>query len=139
MSIPTTSAAEVTVLQVVAAVIERDGLVLACRRRADRSAGGLWEFPGGKIEPGETAEQALRREIAEELGVEIRVVGELTADVTVVGGRSIRLVCLRATLLDAAPESSIDHDELRWMLPADLPSLEWADPDLPAVRLLSRP
>ena len=109
MSIPTTSAAEVTVLQVVAAVIERDGLVLACRRRADRSAGGLWEFPGGKIEPGETAEQALRREIAEELGVEIRVVGELTADVTVVGGRSIRLVCLRATLLNAAPESSTDH------------------------------
>ena len=110
MSIPTTSAAEVTVLEVVAAVIERDGLVLACRRRTDRSAGGLWEFPG-----------------------------ELTADVTVVGGRSIRLVCLRATLLDAAPESSIDHDELRWMLPADLPSLEWAAPDLPAVRLLARP
>ncbi len=139
MSIPTTSAAEVTVLEVVAAVIERDGLVLACRRRTDRSAGGLWEFPGGKIEPGETADQALRREIAEELGVEISVVGELTADVTVVGGRSIRLVCLRATLLDAAPESSIDHDELRWMLPADLPSLEWAAPDLPAVRLLARP
>ena len=94
---------------------------------------------GGKVEPGETADQALRREIAEELGVEISVVGELTADVTVVGGRSIRLVCLRATLLDAAPESSIDHDELRWMLPADLPSLEWAAPDLPAVRLLARP
>ena len=139
MSIPTTSAAEVTVLEVVAAVIERDGLVLACRRRTDRSAGGLWEFPGGKVEPGETAEQALRREIAEELAVEISVVGELTADDLVVGGRSIRLVCLRATLLDAAPESSIDHDELRWMLPADLPSLEWAAPDLPAVRLLARP
>ena len=139
MSIPTTSAAEVTVLEVVAAVIERDGLVLACRRRTVRSAGGLWEFPGGKVEPGETADQALRREIAEELGVEISVVGELTADVTVVGGRSIRLVCLRATLLNAAPESSTDHDELRWTAPADLPSLEWAAPDLPAVRLLARP
>ncbi|MDZ8200041.1 (deoxy)nucleoside triphosphate pyrophosphohydrolase [Microbacterium sp. SSW1-59] len=132
-----TSAAEGPILDVVAAVIERDGLVLACRRRVDRSAGGLWEFPGGKVEPGEAADAALQREIAEELDVTIRVVGELTADVTPVDGRGIRLICLRAEVVGEAPTASTDHDELRWVAPADLPALTWAAPDLPAVALLA--
>ncbi|MDZ8162799.1 (deoxy)nucleoside triphosphate pyrophosphohydrolase [Microbacterium aquimaris] len=132
-----TSAADGVVLDVVAAVIDRGGRILACRRREDRSAGGRWEFPGGKIEPGETPAAALEREIAEELGVPIRVRGELTVDVTVVAGRGIRLRCLRAELVGAVPSHSTDHDELRWVAPADLPGLRWAEPDLPAVALLS--
>ena len=58
---------ESPVIRVVGAIIERDGAVFAARRNAERSAGGLWEFPGGKIEAGETAEDALRRELQEEL------------------------------------------------------------------------
>ncbi|WP_243074245.1 (deoxy)nucleoside triphosphate pyrophosphohydrolase [Microbacterium sp. SS28] len=120
-------------LDVVAAVIERDGLILACRRRAEKSAGGRWEFPGGKVEPGETPTAALVREIREELGIGIRVTGLLTDDVT----GPIRLICLLAELEDDAPTASTDHDELRWVEPARLGSLAWADADLPAVRLLA--
>lgn len=125
-------------LRVVAAVIRRDGRVLACRRRPERAAGGLWEFPGGKLEPGESAEAALVREIGEELGIGIRVNGELTTDDTRVGSRFIRLICLEAELSDAEPTASTDHDELRWVAPAELDALPWAEPDLPAVRLLQR-
>lgn len=127
----------ITPLDVVAAVIERDGFVLACRRAPHVADAGRWEFPGGKVEPGETAEQAVVREIAEELGVAIRVGRLLTVDETAVRARTVRLTCLRATLEGAAPAASTDHDELRWVAPAELVGLDWAAPDWPAVRLLS--
>jgi 8-oxo-dGTP diphosphatase len=120
-------------LEVVAAVIEEDGTVLACRRRPGKAAAGRWVFPGGKVEAGESPEQALTREIREELGIGIRVVSHLTSNVT----GPIKLVCLRAELDSARPVSSTDHDELRWVARERLGELEWADADWPAVRLLS--
>ncbi|WP_152354028.1 NUDIX domain-containing protein [Brachybacterium subflavum] len=60
-------------IAVVGAIIVRDGLVFAARRSPERSAGGLWEFPGGKVEPGETPQEALVRELREELGVRVEV------------------------------------------------------------------
>lgn len=124
-------------LHVAAAIIEQDGLVLACRRNADRVLGGKWEFPGGKLEPGESPDQALVREIGEELGVQIAVTGALTTDDTIVGDQIIRLICLRAELLGPRPESSTDHDALHWVPREKLPYLDWADADLPAVRILA--
>ena len=62
-------------IRVVAAVAERDGQYLICRRPADKRHGDLWEFPGGKLEPGETLEAAAHRELAEELGVRLGKVG----------------------------------------------------------------
>ncbi|KHK96641.1 DNA mismatch repair protein MutT [Microbacterium mangrovi] len=124
-------------LHVVAAVIFDGPHVLACRRRSEKDAGGRWEFPGGKIEPGESAADALRREIREELGVDIEIGDELTTDDTRVGGRVIRLMCLRARLTGPAPTGSTDHDRLVWMTPDDLGLLDWAEPDLPAVALLT--
>jgi 8-oxo-dGTP diphosphatase len=126
-------------LRVVAAILTDGDRVLACRRRPEKSAAGKWEFPGGKVEPGEDDASALQREIREELGVDVSVDGVLTVDDTQVGARVIRLVCLRASLRGPAPMSSTDHDRLEWMPRAQLSDLDWAEPDLPAVRLLTRP
>lgn len=124
-------------IEVVAAVVVRgDGTILACRRAAGRASAGLWEFPGGKVELGESASDALKREIREELGVE-GVVGDLiTRDVTLVGDVMIDLACYRMSFATAEPSGSTDHDTLRWVTPAELSTLNWAPPDLPAVRLL---
>ncbi|MFH8248869.1 (deoxy)nucleoside triphosphate pyrophosphohydrolase [Microbacterium sp. B2969] len=120
-------------IDVVAAVIRHEGLFLACRRAPGKAAAGKWEFPGGKVEPGETPEDALVREIREELGVGITVTGVLTSDVT----GPIRLICLHAVLDGDRPVSSTDHDALRWLPREDLRDIDWADAGLPAVRSLT--
>jgi 8-oxo-dGTP diphosphatase len=124
-------------MQVVAAVIIRDGCVLACRRNADRAAGGLWEFPGGKVEPGESPKDALAREIREELGVDIEVGDLIHRATTSTGTARVDLSSYESRLTDAPPTSSTDHDTLRWLLPSQLSELEWAAPDLPVVELLA--
>lgn len=88
------------------------------------------------MEPSESAAAALRREILEELATEIRVIGELTTNETLVGSVVIRLTCFRAELAGAPPTTSTDHDELKWLSARDLEQLHWAEPDLPAVKLL---
>ena len=125
-------------LHVVAAVIRDGDHVLACRRAPHKASAGLWEFPGGKVEPDESPADALRREIHEELGVDIAVLDELTIDDTAVSDRVIRLTCMRATLPGPRPTRSTDHDRLEWVPVDELSTLEWAAPDLPAVRLLTR-
>lgn len=125
------------ILSVAAAVITDNGRILACRRRAERISGGLWEFPGGKIEPEETPQAAVWREIHEELGIQIAVGNLLTVDETATAALTIRLHCYHATLMDERPTVSSDHDRLLWLSPEELAALEWAAPDLPAVRLLS--
>lgn len=124
-------------IEVVAAVIEYEGRILACRRRSEKAAGGKWEFPGGKLEQDETHSEALVREIQEELGTLIEVIAPLRVDDTAVGDLVIRLTCLRARVLGELPTKSLDHDELRWISPAGLMGLDWAAPDLPAVAELA--
>jgi 8-oxo-dGTP diphosphatase len=125
------------VLQVVAAVIQDGEQFLACRRSPWKVAGGRWEFPGGKIEDGESAAEALRREIKEELAIDIHVLGELTTNDTSVDDLTIRLTCLLAHIDGPRPSNSTDHDLLEWVAADDLHRLDWADPDLPAVKLLT--
>lgn len=126
-------------ITVVAAVIAMNDTVLACRRAPERSAGGQWEFPGGKVEAGESPADALTREIQEELGTAVSVGPLLNRSVTVVGSVAIDLSCYAATVVGTAPITSTDHDELRWVAYADLAALDWAEPDLPMVRMLGMP
>ncbi|WP_258370654.1 MULTISPECIES: DNA mismatch endonuclease Vsr [unclassified Curtobacterium] len=125
-------------IEVVAGVLTQpDGRVLTCRRAPGRPAAGQWEFPGGKVEPGEPAAEALRRELREELGLDV-VVGEpIDRSITRVGNVDIDLATYRVAWTADGPTSSTDHDELRWVLPVELGSLGWAKPDLPTVKILS--
>jgi len=122
---------------VTAAVIERDGKVLVARRKPDLVAGGLWEFPGGKLEAGETPEQGLARELAEELGVPTRI-GERLCTVPFSGEiASFELVVFQTELLGEDLRLT-DHDEIRWLAPGDMDEAEFSKPDRPVVRLLAR-
>ncbi|WP_090711429.1 (deoxy)nucleoside triphosphate pyrophosphohydrolase [Mycetocola miduiensis] len=124
-------------LNVVAAVIQHESRILVCRREPGRAQGGKWEFPGGKIEHGESPEQALIREVKEELDVEIQVLEHLTTDDTPSAGQIIRLMCFRAHLISDRPTRSSDHDELRWVRPSQLDALDWAPADVHAVAILA--
>ena len=123
-------------LEVVGAVITVGGRILAAHRPATANQEAGWEFPGGKVEPGETPQVALAREIREELGVSI-VVGPLVARATVQTDLgAIDLACYRATALDQLPTQSQVHDKLKWVGPQELGALAWLAPDRPTARAL---
>jgi 8-oxo-dGTP diphosphatase len=122
--------------KVTAAVIEREGRILCARRRPGLVAGGLWEFPGGKLEDGEDPRQGLARELREELGVEARV-GEFLCAVPFAGAAaSFELVVFRAELVEGEFRLT-DHDEIRWLAPAEMEESLFSKPDRPVVRKLA--
>ena len=121
-------------VEVVGAVIVREDLVLACRRAPGRASAGLWEFPGGKVEPKETRQSALVREINEELGVDVEIGVEIATVTRPELG--IRLTTMMARLVGDDPDRSSDHDRLLWIPRHDLLSLDWAAADMPTVELL---
>lgn len=121
------------VIRVVGAIVERNGAVFAARRNAERSAGGLWEFPGGKIEAGETAEEALRRELQEELGVDVAVGPFVDRSLSGVGTARIELSCYVAQFEGEDPTASSDHDAMQWVPLEELSTLQWAPGDVPLL------
>jgi 8-oxo-dGTP diphosphatase len=124
-------------IEVVCGVIrDEEGKVLACRRAADRHLGGLWEFPGGKVEDGEDPREALARELAEELGIVVRVGNRFDAVVEWTDGVvRIRLSGFPCEILEGKAEA-LEHDEIRWCEPGELPGLDWAEADLPILEEL---
>ena len=126
-------------VQVVGAALLREGRVLACRRVAPAHLAGLWEFPGGKVEPGESDAQALVRELHEELGV-TATVGDRIGPQLDLGGTAVMRVYL-ATLLAGEPHPH-EHDALRWLAADELDEVPWIPADAPVLAdlraLLSR-
>lgn len=121
-------------VRVAAAVITRaDGAVLIARRRPGLAHAGLWEFPGGKLEPGEAPEACLARELREELGVEVAVGAHLAT------GRDgpIELLGYSASLVAGVPQLS-DHDAIAWVAPADLAGFAMPPADLPIAAAVRR-
>jgi 8-oxo-dGTP diphosphatase len=117
---------------IVAAVIITDGRVLACERSAPPEVAGRWEFPGGKVEPGETDPQALARECAEELGVRVEVGDRVGPDVPLAHGRAVlRVFAVR--LLDGDTPQALEHTSMRWLAADELDSVPWLPADQPIV------
>jgi 8-oxo-dGTP diphosphatase len=113
---------------VVAAAILCDGRVLAARRTSPPAAAGRWELPGGKVEPGEGRDQALVREIGEELGVPVEVADWLVGESRI----SDTLVLVAATArITAGEPRPREHDRLRWLAPEELDDVDWLEPDRP--------
>ena len=120
-------------VRVVAAVLLRQDRVFVARRSPDQKQGGLWEFPGGKVEPGEDDASALARELEEELRVAATVgpvVAENTHDYP---GVRVHLVALLARIAVEAEPILVDHDAAVWATAADLGSLAWAPADVPLL------
>jgi 8-oxo-dGTP diphosphatase len=93
---------------------------------------GKWEFPGGKVEPGEAPEAALRREIREELGVEIEVGALLGTGSAPAGEKTIRLDVYAARLVAGEPALS-EHSRIVWASAEELSAFDWAEADVPSV------
>lgn len=125
-------------IEVVCGVIrDGEGRVLACRRSAERHLGGLWEFPGGKVEGGESHEVALARELREELAIVVEVGARVGHSVIWADGRvSISLTAFFCEI-SGGELAALEHSELRWCGVGELDELEWAGADLPIVRNLT--
>jgi 8-oxo-dGTP diphosphatase len=124
-------------IDVAAGIVLRGERVLVTRRLAGSHLGGLWEFPGGKIEPGETPAAALRRELAEELGVGVRV-GPLWGILSHrYPERDVRLHVLFAWIARGEPRP-VASEELRWATPVELVELPFPGADRPVLRALLR-
>ncbi len=118
--------------EVTCAVIVRDGLILATRRGKDMDHAGLWEFPGGKLHPGETYEECLIREIKEELNVTIRITGELVPSEFQYPQKRIKLIPFWAEVVEGSLYS-VEHDRVEWFSPSQLMRLAWPGADMPIV------
>ena len=122
------------ITEVVAALIWQEGRFLICRRPAHKARGLLWEFVGGKVEPGETKKEALIRECWEELSVELSV-GELFMDVThVYPDITVHLSLFHAAIAEGEPQM-IEHCDLRWITPAEVDDFDFCPAD---VEILER-
>ena len=125
-------------MDVVAAVIERNGRILICQRKGGRHA-LKWEFPGGKIEPGEDPHSALARELVEELRIEARI-GTLlhTETVHYPGGPAIRLQFYKVTEFSGEPVN-LQFQQIVWEEPRNLPGYDFLDGDVEFVRKIANP
>ena len=120
-------------IDVVCGVIEdTDGRFLVCLRPQGKHMGGLWEFPGGKLDPGESPEDALVRELREELGVEVAVAAALEAVIWNYERGRIRLLPFRCTIIGGELRA-IEHERILWCAPEDFGNLAWADADVPVL------
>jgi 8-oxo-dGTP diphosphatase len=122
---------------VVAALIQRGGQILICRRRPDQPHALKWEFPGGKVEPGESLAQALHRELAEELGMDARIGGEAGRYQYQYPGKSpIELVFFEVTDFQGELSNHV-FQEIRWVERARLAAFDFLEGDVDFVKRLA--
>ena len=126
------------IVRVVGAIILNEAdQVLCALRSSNMSLPNYWEFPGGKIEAGESIEEAIIREINEELNCEIEAFNVFNDHTHEYEHIIVNLITVVCKLVNGTPMAS-EHAELRWVAKQDLKSLEWAPADIPAVELLCK-
>jgi len=120
-------------IHVTCAIIERNGLILVAQRNTTMSLPLKWEFPGGKIDPGESAEECLQREITEELGIRICLKRSLPAQTHKYPAFKITLYPFVCSI-ESGEIILHDHSAILWRQPQELNSLDWADADVPVLK-----
>ena len=115
-------------IEVVAALIWDNNQFMICQRPADKARGLLWEFVGGKVEPGKTKEQALIRECREELAISLSV-GEIFMDVVhEYPDITVHLTLFHATIAEGVPQK-LEHNDIRWITPSEIPDYAFCPAD----------
>lgn len=113
---------------VVAAVMERGGLILIAKRKLSDRFGGKWEFPGGKLAPGETETECLKREMKEEFDIEVEPGELLSESVFRYYGVPIKLAAYKTKYL-SGEITMAEHDEVKWVAPEDLSKFDFVEAD----------
>lgn len=120
-------------LTVSAGVVRRDGRIMLCRRRPEVHNGLKWEFPGGKLEPGETPEDALKRELREELAIDVEVGRVLDVVLHRYPDRDVLVLFYPCVIMRGEPRP-VDCDAVAWAAPEDLDQYDFAGADAAFVR-----
>ncbi|MBB6447147.1 (deoxy)nucleoside triphosphate pyrophosphohydrolase [Bacillus benzoevorans] len=122
-------------IYVVGAVIIEDGKILCAQRGPTKSLPYKWEFPGGKIEEGESPQEALRREIKEEMRCQIEIGEQMEHTVYEYDFGIVHLTTFSCKLKEEKPLLT-EHASIKWLLPGELKSLDWAPADIPTINKL---
>jgi 8-oxo-dGTP diphosphatase len=123
------------VIQVSAAILIKNGKILLAKRSVDKHLGGFWEFPGGKLENGETAADSLTRELKEEFGIRTEIIKEFHENIHQYDIKVIRLISFLTRHLDGEFILN-DHDEIIWVKPNQLLNYNLAPADIPIAEKL---
>ena len=119
-------------VKVVAGVIERDGRILIARRRKEDKFGGKWEFPGGKVKPGETPQESLTRELEEELGIKTRICEFICSSRFTYPHISVEILAYKVTYISGSLHLT-DHDRIEWVRPDEIGDYDFLDADRPII------
>lgn len=125
------------IIEVVGAIIKDGDRYLVGQRAANKSQGGLWEFMGGKIEPGETPEQALARECREELDLEIENECIVDSVIHEYPGKTIRLTLISCSPTSGSIPKALEHQQIKWVTRAEMDALDFAPADRELIQKLS--
>ncbi len=121
------------VVEVVAALIWDKDKFLICQRPANKARGLLWEFVGGKVEPGETKEQALIRECQEELAITVEPLEVFTEVTHEYPDITVQLTLFNCTILRGQPQL-LEHNDMKWITPAEIPDFEFCPADVEILK-----
>lgn len=125
------------ITHVVAALIWDEDKFMICQRPAHKARGLLWEFVGGKVDPGETAQQALIRECQEELAVEVSV-GDIFMEVVhEYPDLLVQLTLFNATIASGVPQM-LEHNDIRWITVEEIPNFDFCPADVDILKKLQR-